>query len=91
MTSAGEPAIRAMSLDTRKTPVPIVSPITIAVAAQRPRPRTSPLCFECGCGSPGIESGTQSVLVARCWVNQRGFHRANTLVWGEMRPRFIST
>jgi hypothetical protein len=29
-----------MSLETRKMPDPMVSPITIAVADQRPRPRT---------------------------------------------------
>src|SRR5437879_13489488 len=39
-TSAAEPTARAMSLVTRKMPVPIVSLITIAVADHRPRART---------------------------------------------------
>src|SRR5260370_19359193 len=38
--SAAEPTARAMSLVTRKMPVPIVSLITIAVADHRPRSRT---------------------------------------------------
>src|SRR5882724_1013230 len=38
-TSVAEPTARAMSLATRKMPVPIVSPITIAAAAHNPRPR----------------------------------------------------
>src|SRR5579864_7108465 len=41
-TSAAEPTVRAMSLVTRKTPVPIVSPMTMAVAEHNPRPRTRP-------------------------------------------------
>ena len=39
-TSVAEPTARAMSLVTRKTPVPMVSPMTIAVADHRPKPRT---------------------------------------------------
>src|SRR5262249_44572079 len=38
-TSGADPRVRAMSLVTRKTPEPMVSPMTTAVAAQRPRPR----------------------------------------------------
>jgi len=38
-TSVAEPTARAMSLVTRKMPVPIVSLTTTAVADQRPRPR----------------------------------------------------
>ena len=38
-TRVAVPTARAMSLVTRKIPVPIVSPITIAVADHRPRPR----------------------------------------------------
>src|SRR5215470_5408595 len=38
-TSLAVPTARAMSLVTRKTPVPMVSPITMATADQRPRPR----------------------------------------------------
>src|SRR4029077_8420475 len=38
-TSAAEPTARAMSLVTRKMPVPMVSPMTIAVADHSPRPR----------------------------------------------------
>src|SRR6266568_1215852 len=38
-TSLAEPRARAMSLVTRKMPVPMVSPMTIAVADHRPRPR----------------------------------------------------
>src|SRR6266704_2115162 len=38
-TSLAEPTARAMSLVTRKIPVPMVSPMTIAVADHRPRPR----------------------------------------------------
>ena len=40
-TNAVEPTARAMSLVTRKMPVPMVSPMTMATADQRPRPRTS--------------------------------------------------
>src|SRR5579863_9938732 len=40
-TKATEPTARAISLVTRKTPVPIVSPMTMAVADHTPRPRTS--------------------------------------------------
>src|SRR5580693_6476909 len=39
-TRVAEPTARAMSLVTRKMPVPMVSPMTIAVADQRPSPRT---------------------------------------------------
>src|SRR5437660_10657350 len=39
-TSLAEPTARAISLLTKKIPEPIVSLITIAVAAHRPRPRT---------------------------------------------------
>src|SRR5712675_928024 len=38
-TSLAEPTARAMSLLTRKIPVPMVSPITIAVADHNPSPR----------------------------------------------------
>src|SRR5258708_36504205 len=38
-TSLAEPTVRAMSLETRKMPEPMVSPITMADADQRPRPR----------------------------------------------------
>ncbi len=38
-TSVAVPTARAMSLATRKMPVPMVSPMTIAVADHRPRPR----------------------------------------------------
>ena len=37
-----EPTARAMSLETRNTPVPIVSPMTMAVADHRPSPRIRP-------------------------------------------------
>ena len=40
-TKATEPTARAMSLVTRKTPVPMVSPTTMAVADQTPRARTN--------------------------------------------------
>ncbi len=39
-TSLADPTARAMSLVTRKMPVPIVSLITIAVADHRPKART---------------------------------------------------
>src|SRR6266581_1576352 len=39
-TSFADPTARAMSLVTRKMPVPIVSLITIAVADHRPKART---------------------------------------------------
>src|SRR5580692_12431549 len=38
-TRVAEPTALAMSLVTRKMPVPMVSPMTIATADQRPRPR----------------------------------------------------
>ena len=38
-TSVAEPTARAMSLATRKTPVPMVSPMTMAVADHKPSPR----------------------------------------------------
>src|SRR5512146_936054 len=41
-TRAAEPTARAISLLTRNTPVPMVSPITMATADQRPKPRTKP-------------------------------------------------
>ena len=47
-TMATEPTARAMSLETRKIPVPIVSPMTMAVADHSPRLRTrwdEPVCF----------------------------------------------
>ena len=40
-TSAADPTARAMSLVTRKMPVPMVSPMTIATADHRPSPRIS--------------------------------------------------
>jgi hypothetical protein len=45
-TSVAEPTARAMSLATRKTPVPMVSPITMAIADPRPRPRSKSLRSE---------------------------------------------
>src|SRR5258708_20339730 len=38
-TGLAEPKVGAMSMETRKMPLPMVSPITMAVADQRPRPR----------------------------------------------------
>src|SRR5580704_11968353 len=43
-TRAVEPTARAMSLVTRKMPVPMVSPITMAAADQRPSPRIKSEC-----------------------------------------------
>src|SRR6516164_2507483 len=43
-TRAAVPTARAMSLVTRKIPVPIVSLITIAVADHKPRPRIKSDC-----------------------------------------------
>jgi hypothetical protein len=40
MSSAGEPTERLMSADTIKIPDPIMEPITMAVAENRPMPRT---------------------------------------------------
>src|SRR6202161_1102246 len=46
-TSCTEPTARAISLGTRKIPVPIVSLITIAVAARSVSPPTSPPPCDC--------------------------------------------
>src|SRR5580704_5401843 len=58
-TSVAEPTARAMSLVTRKTPVPMVSPMTIAAADQTPRPRIK---SECGVRAAG--SGLVLVMEA---------------------------
>src|SRR5215472_8665045 len=63
-TRAVEPVTRAISLDTRKTPVPIVSPMTMAVAESRLRPRTrSDRSHCCSNRIPGIGKKLQSVLL----------------------------
>src|SRR5690348_5381529 len=59
-TSWIEPTVRAMSLVTRKMPVPIVSLMTTAVAARNVKPRTSPPECEC-CESP-CESGVGEAM-----------------------------
>src|SRR5882757_7466839 len=55
-TSEIEPTVRAMSLVTRKIPVPMVSPMTIAAAERSVRPRTRPPACDCG------ESGVDEVM-----------------------------
>src|SRR6266568_9188013 len=58
-----EPTSRDISLATRKTACPIMAPMTIAVAAHRPRPRISPSGFPVSDVSASIE-GYRSLL--RC-------------------------
>src|ERR1700689_872983 len=55
-TSVVEPTARAMSLVTRKMPVPMVSPMTMAVAEGRPKPRTKWDCLgrSASSGSVGV-------------------------------------
>ena len=40
MSRAGEPTVRLMSAETMKMPEPIIEPMTMAVAENRPMPRT---------------------------------------------------
>src|ERR1700728_2818180 len=55
-TRVVEPTARAMSLVTRKMPVPMVSPMTMAVADRRPKPRTKWDCLgrSASSGSLGV-------------------------------------
>src|SRR5208283_2258782 len=73
-TSLAEPTARAMSLATRKTPVPMVSPITMAVADQRPRPRTKWDRSALSARLSAIAHGIQSLLGASGLVNQLHRH-----------------
>src|SRR5579862_8764299 len=64
------PVERAMSLLTRKIPVPMVSPMTTAVAAQRPRPRISSDCVGWSVWLAVIGCGVERLLSASGAVNQ---------------------
>src|SRR3954452_9177615 len=54
MTIPGVPTLHVITRDLRKTPVPMTSPITIAIAARAPSPRTSP--------TSGVAGGTDTAI-----------------------------
>ena len=72
-TSVAEPTARAMSLATRKTPVPMVSPMTMAIADHRPRPRTKSVRSEWSAGLLASIAEVRAYYQRGRWSTTRHF------------------